>query len=129
MRPSLLSGALLTALFATSALAQPAPPPGGGAPRPPGAEGGTPAPLPGGPAGPHDQAPPPHPGGPRRDGPPPPAPPKGAHFSLEDRNFSIEVKCADGEPMRPCADITLQFLDRMMGPAAQRPAPGAPVPR
>ncbi|NEU13269.1 hypothetical protein G3T14_14175 [Methylobacterium sp. BTF04] len=86
-------------LLATAAVAQPAPPPGG--PRP-GPEAGAP--------------PPPPPGGPRRnpDAPPPP-PPKAAHFRLERGDTAVDVKCADDEPMRACADITQQLLDKLTG--------------
>ncbi|WP_243958055.1 hypothetical protein [Methylobacterium sp. J-067] len=86
-------------LFATAAVAQPAPPP------------------PDGPRG-RAEAPPPPPGGPRRgpDAPPPPPPPppsKGAHFNFERGDARIDVKCADDEPMKACADITLQLLDKL----------------
>lgn len=87
-------------LFATAAVAQPAPPP------PDAPRGGSMAP------------PPPPPGGPRRgpDAPPPPPPPppsKGAHFIVERGEARIDVKCADDEPMKACADITLQLLDKL----------------
>ncbi|MFC6790967.1 hypothetical protein ACFQE0_15905 [Methylobacterium komagatae] len=100
-------------LFATAAVAQPAPPDGprGGpeaAPSPPPPPGGRrPGPEAGGP---------PPPGGPRRgpDAPPPPPPSsKGAHFIFERGGARIDVKCADDEPMKACADITLQMLDKL----------------
>ncbi|MCJ2011749.1 hypothetical protein [Methylobacterium sp. J-076] len=95
-------------LFATAAMAQPAPPPPGG-PRP-GPEAGAPPP-------------PPPPGGPRRGPdappPPPPPPPKGAHFQFERGDARIDVKCADDESMKACADITLQLLDKL---SAMKPA-------
>ncbi|WP_415623907.1 hypothetical protein, partial [Methylobacterium mesophilicum] len=63
------------------------------------------------------------PGGPRRgpgpDGAPPPPPPKGAHFRLERGDARIDVKCADEDSMKACADITLQLLDKL---ATLRPA-------
>jgi hypothetical protein len=31
----------------------------------------------------------------------------------------IDVKCADGEPMRACADVALQMVDRLQ--SMQRP--------
>ena len=113
VRPLTLAGAAAL-LLGTAAIAQ-TPPPGG--PRP-GPEAGAPPPPPGGPRrgpGP-DGAPPPPPGGPQRgpgpDGPPPP-PPKGAHFRLERGDARIDVKCADEDSMKACADITLQLLDKL----------------
>jgi hypothetical protein len=89
-------------LSGTVAFAQTPPPPPGG-PRP-GPEAGAPPP-------------PPPPGGPQRgpDGPPPPPPPppKGAHFILERGDARIDVKCADDDPTKACADITLQMLDKL----------------
>jgi hypothetical protein len=103
-------------LSGTVAFAQTPPPPPGG-PRP-GPEAGAPPPPPppGGPRrGPVADAPPPPPGGPQRgpDGPPPPPPPKGAHFILERGDARIDVKCADDDPTKACADITLQMLDKL----------------
>jgi hypothetical protein len=105
-------------LSGTVAFAQTPPPPPGG-PRP-GPEAGAPPPPPppGGPRrGPDADAPPPPPGGPQRgpDGPPPPPPPppKGAHFILERGDARIDVKCADDDPTKACADITLQMLDKL----------------
>jgi hypothetical protein len=94
-------------LMAGAAVAQPAPPPGG--PRP-GPEAGGP------------------PGGPRRgpDAPPPP-PAKAAHFRLERGETALDVKCADDEPMKACADLTLQMLDRLAALPGQ-PKPDAPRP-
>ena len=112
VRPLALAGAAAL-LLGTAAIAQ-TPPPGG--PRP-GPEAGAPPPPPGGPRrGPgQDGAPPPPPGGPQRgpgpDGPPPP--PKGAHFRLERGDARIDVKCADEDSMKACADITLQLLDKL----------------
>lgn len=101
-------------LFATAAVSQPAPPPPDG-PRG-GPEAGAPPPPPGGRRpGPEVGGPQP-PGGPRRGpdaSPPPPPPPKGAHFIFERGNAHIDVKCADDEPMKACADITLQMLDKL----------------
>jgi hypothetical protein len=48
---------------------------------------------------------------PRGEGPPPPS--KAAHFRVEQGDNGIDVKCADDEPMRACADITMQLLDRL----------------
>jgi hypothetical protein len=93
----------VTALLSgTVALAQ-TPPPGG--PRP-GPEAGAP--------------PPPPPGGPRRgpgpDGPPPPPPPppsKGAHVILERGDARIDLKCADDDSTKVCADVALQLVDKL----------------
>jgi hypothetical protein len=87
------------ALLATAAFAQPPQPPSGG-PRP-SAPAAAPSPQPGGPitAG---QAPQPPAGGQRTEGPPPPS--KAAHFRIEQGDNAIDVKCADEEPMRACAD-------------------------
>jgi hypothetical protein len=96
-RPSLfLTAAAL--LLATAAVAQTPPP---GAPRP-SPEAGAPPP-------------PPPPGGPRRgpDGPPPP--PKAAQFKLQRGDVGIDVRCAADEPMKACADITLQLIDKLSG--------------
>jgi hypothetical protein len=106
-------------LSGTVAFAQTPPPPPGG-PRP-GPEAGAPPPPPppGSPRrGPDADAPPPPPGGPQRgpDGPPPPPPPpppKGAHLILERGDARIDVKCADDDPTKACADITLQMLDKL----------------
>jgi hypothetical protein len=72
-------------------------------------------------------------------GPPPglrhgPPPPRAAHFRLDVGDERVDVKCADGEPMRACADIVLQILDRILG---EHPSPphggpdggGSPPPR
>lgn len=121
-RTTALLGAM-TVLLATAAVAQVPPPPPGG-PRP-GPEAGAPPPPPppGGPRGREagGPPPPPPPGGPRGgpDGPPPPPPPKGAHFQFERGDARVDVKCADDEPMRACADITLQLLDKL---SAGKPA-------
>lgn len=116
-------------LCATAAFAQtpPPPPPGG-----PGPEAGAPPPPPppGGPRGREAGAPPPPPpSGPRRgpDGPPPPPPPpKAAHFRLEKGDAALDVKCDDSEPMRACADIAIQLLDKLATLPKGDPRPDAP---
>lgn len=69
---------------------------------------------------PHDHAGPPHGNGDRRWGPPPPPPfrmpSKAAHFMIEDGPRRIDVKCADDEPTKVCADTVLQIIDKL-GPA------------
>ncbi|KJF74219.1 hypothetical protein [Agrobacterium arsenijevicii] len=62
--------------------------------------------------------PPPKPRGPEEDEPhgrmpPPPPPPKGAHFHIEEGEVKVDVKCADDEPMKACADILMQIIDRL----------------
>lgn len=102
-------------LFATAAVAQPAPPPPDGMRG--GPEAGAPPPPPPGGRRPSPEAgAPPPPGAPRRGPdapPPPPPPPKGAHLRFERGDARIDVKCADDEPMKACADITLQLLDKL----------------
>jgi hypothetical protein len=103
----------------------PAPPPAGIAAAQPSA-----APLPGvqppppPPGGPEagddlDGPPPPPPGGPGPRGQRPPPPPRAAHFRLQRGDAMVDVKCADGEPMRACADLALQMVDRLQ--AMQQP--------
>ncbi|MGU3385563.1 hypothetical protein [Methylobacterium sp. D53M] len=90
-------------LSGTVAFAQAPPPPGG--PRP----------------GPEAGAPPPPPGDPRRgpgpDGPPPPPPPpppsRAAHIVLERGDARVDVKCADDDTTKACADVTLQMLEKL----------------
>ena len=87
-------------LSGTAAVAQ-VPPPGG--PRP-GPEAGAP--------------PPPPPGDPRR-GPgsdglrPPPPPSRAAHIVLERGDARVDVTCAEDDPTKACAEVTLQMLDKL----------------
>jgi hypothetical protein len=131
-----LISALTLFLLTGGALAQatgqpPAPPAQGAAAPPPAPAGGVaatqppapPAPgvgpplSPGGPeAGPDDMGgpPPPPPGGPGpRGNPPPPPPSRAAHFRLQRGDAMVDVKCADDEQMKVCADLTLQMIDRL----------------
>lgn len=124
-----VSGICLAALFATSALAQPKPPPGG--PSGPEIGGAPPPPPPPGGVAVNRDGPPPPAGGPEGRRPPPPPPSKAAHFRIDVApGAGIDVKCADDEPTRPCADIAFQLLDRVMGPggATSSPPPGGPAP-
>jgi hypothetical protein len=50
-----------------------------------------------------------------RPPPPPPPPSKAAHFRIEDGNTRIDLKCAEDEPMKACADLLLQVMDRLQG--------------
>jgi hypothetical protein len=127
MNRLLFTGLALT-MLAGSAFAQqpPAPPPPG---EPPVADqqAPPPPPPPGGPDGmtapgePHGPA-----GGPPR-GPergefgfrghrPPPPPSKAAHFRIEDGDTRIDIKCADDEPTKVCADLLLQVIDKLGAP-------------
>ncbi|WP_184695221.1 hypothetical protein [Rhizobium leguminosarum] len=47
--------------------------------------------------------------------PPPPPPSKAAHFRIEDGDTRIDMKCAEDEPMKACADLLLQVMDRLQG--------------
>ncbi len=113
MKMSFVVGVSAVILFGGVAVAQPAPPPGG--PRQPG------------PAGAEAPPPPPPGAGPRREAFPPPPPPKGAHFMLRQDDSIVDVKCAEDEPMKACADLALQMADRVFsppkGPAAPPPKP------
>ncbi len=121
---ALATGGLL--LFTLGAFAQQDPPPPPPAPDAPVTDMAPPPPPPGAEAGQIDEEmappPPPHGKGPREErgpkrgrdaerGPPPPS--KAAHFRLEKGDMKIDVKCADDEPARACADITLQLIDRI----------------
>jgi hypothetical protein len=76
------------------------------------------------------QAPTPAPGG---HAPPPPQgaappPPKGAHLRIEQGENMVDLKCADDEATRACADVAMQFLDRL-GMTPSRTTGAAPGPR
>jgi hypothetical protein len=100
----------VAALVATAAFAQPPQLPSGG-PRPT-APGAAPLPPPqSGGQTTAGQTPQLTAGGPQGEVAPPPS--KAAHFRVEQGDNGIDVKCADEEPMRACADIAMQFLDRL----------------
>ena len=108
MRKYVLSILLMTALTGTAMAQQPPapPPPAPGGPEHVNADRAGPPPV-----GPEGDM------GPRGHRPPPPPPPsKAAHFRIEDGPKVIDIKCADDEPMKACADILSQVLDRMSGP-------------
>ncbi len=42
-----------------------------------------------------------------------PPPSKAARFHIETGGADIGIKCADDEPMKACADFTLQVLDKI----------------
>jgi hypothetical protein len=91
-------------------MAAPPPPPAGLAPPPP--PGAAPPPVRPGAEADDMDAPPPPPGGPRGQRPPPP-PQRAAHFRLQRGDALIDVKCADEEPMKACAELALQMVDRL----------------
>ncbi|WP_026330749.1 hypothetical protein [Agrobacterium sp. 10MFCol1.1] len=107
MKKLVIAGAAFLIAAGSSFAQQPPPPPG---PADAGSRADAPPPPP-----------PPGPGGPReagwRDGPHgrrmPPPPSKAAHFRIEDGERKIDVKCADDEPMKACADIMMQLIDKM----------------
>lgn len=124
-RLALATGGLMLLTLGAFAQDQPPPPP---APDAPSTDMAAPPPPPGAEPGQadDDMAPPPPPRGkgpreergPRRGrdgdrGPPPPPPSKAAHFRLEKGDMKIDVKCADDEPAKACAEITLQLIDRI----------------
>ncbi|PDT00978.1 hypothetical protein CO666_28035 [Rhizobium chutanense] len=45
----------------------------------------------------------------------PPPLSKAAHFRIEDGNTRIDLQCAEDEPMKACADLLLQVMDRLQG--------------
>ncbi|OWV77119.1 hypothetical protein ATY76_03990 [Rhizobium sp. R339] len=127
MQRFLLTGLALAALTgAAFAQESSAPPPSGAAPPPPAADAGSPPPSPPGEDVMRD--------GPSRDrlafsphgrrgdmgfyrgyhrGP---SPSKAARFRIEDGDTRIDLKCAEDEPMKACADLLLQVMDRLQGP-------------
>jgi hypothetical protein len=130
MKALLLSGfvfALLTGgAFAQASGQPPTPPaPGMAAPPPPAPGSAPPPPPPPGAAAPsvrpgteagdiNGPPPPPPPDGPGPRGQrPPPPPERAAHFRLQRGDALVDVKCADEEPMKACADLALQMVDRL----------------
>lgn len=93
MKRIMIISACLLALTG-SAMAQAMAPGDGGPPPPPMGAGDAPPPPPG-------------------HRPPPPPPSKAAHFRLEQADMRVDVKCADEEPMKACADIAMQLIDRL----------------
>ncbi|MEZ2131337.1 MULTISPECIES: hypothetical protein [unclassified Sinorhizobium] len=55
-----------------------------------------------------------------RGHPPLPPPSKAARFRIEDGDVKIDIKCADDEPTKVCADLLLQTLDRLEGSSPSR---------
>jgi hypothetical protein len=102
--PIALGGILIvTAAFAQATL----PPPGG-----PQAQDAGPPPPPPGERGPR---------GPKGDRPPPP--PRGAAIRIEhsaDGIVRLEVKCAESDTTKDCADVAAQLLDKLSAATARR---------
>lgn len=69
---------------------------------------------------PHDRGGPPHGDHGGHWPPPPPPMSKAAHFHIQDRGRNIDVKCADDEPTKVCADTVLEIIEKL-GPAYSRP--------
>jgi hypothetical protein len=44
-------------------------------------------------------------------------PSKAAHFRIEDGDKKIDIKCADDEPTKVCADVLLQLIDKLATPS------------
>jgi len=38
---------------------------------------------------------------------------RGARFRIENGRTTIDLRCADGEPTKDCADLLIQVLDRL----------------
>jgi len=56
----------------------------------------------------------PGPAEPQRNGPLKAPKDRGAHFIVQDGEARVDVKCAADDSMRTCADITLQFLEKLV---------------
>jgi hypothetical protein len=54
----------------------------------------------------------------RHHWPMPPPPSKAAHFRVEEGDRKIDIKCADDEPTKVCADVLLQLIDKLSRPSA-----------
>ncbi|GJE38713.1 hypothetical protein [Methylobacterium persicinum] len=105
MKRLLCLAGVATLLLGTAAMAQ-TPPPRGPRPGPEADAPPPPPPPPGGPGfGRGPDAPPPP--------PPPPPPSKAAHFVFQRGDARIDVKCADDEPTKACADTITQLLDKL----------------
>jgi hypothetical protein len=95
-------------------MAAPPPPAPGLAPLSPPPPGVAPPPMgPGAEAGDTDGPPPPPAGPAPRGQRPPPPPERAAHFRLQRGDALLDVKCADEGPMKTCADLALQMVDRL----------------
>ncbi|MET0359652.1 MAG: hypothetical protein ABW055_09475 [Pararhizobium sp.] len=111
MKRLLLLAGLSLSLAAGAAVAQETPPP---PPAPPAATDAMtpPPPPPGGPRGPEearkgDKGP----RGPEGHRPPPPS--KAAHYRVETDDVKIDLKCADDEPAKACADLLMSTIDKL----------------
>lgn len=111
MKKLILAGTAAMMLAGTAFAQQPPAPPAAPAETAtPGKPGDPPPPPPKpGEARPHG----PGPDGPGPDGRRGPPPSKAAHFRIHSGDTRIDVKCADDEPMKACADILLQVMDKL----------------
>jgi hypothetical protein len=73
---------------------------------------------PGGPSGPGGPDGPGGFGGPHHMPPPPPS--KAAHFRMRSGTAAIDIKCADDEPTKACADAASQLIDKLSAVAPAR---------
>lgn len=106
--PLALGGILLATVAFAQAAPTPPPPPGG-----PLAQDAGPPPRPGdrGPGGPGDRT------------PPPPPPSRGAAIHIErsvEGVLHLDVKCADPDPTKDCAEVTTQLLDKLGAASSKR---------
>ncbi|CUW91180.1 hypothetical protein N5C66_17100 [Rhizobium pusense] len=108
MKKLVITGVALLIAAGSGFAQQPPPPPPGPADTSQSADAPPPPPPPG-PGGPKEAG---WRGGPHGKRMPPP-PSKAAHFRIEDGERKIDVKCADDEPMKACADIMMQIIDKM----------------
>ncbi|PZM15732.1 hypothetical protein [Rhizobium tubonense] len=42
---------------------------------------------------------------------------KAAHFRIEEGDKKIDIKCADDEPTKACAEVLLQLIDKLATPS------------
>ncbi|CZT36749.1 hypothetical protein [Rhizobium sp. 9140] len=114
MKHLLLLAGFSLSLAAGAAVAQDTPPPPPPPAPPAAADAMTPPPPPppGGPRGPEDAmkgGKGPH--GPEGHRPPPPS--KAAHYRVETDEVKIDLKCADDEPAKACADLLMSTIDKL----------------
>ena len=50
----------------------------------------------------------------------PPPPSKAAHFRMRSSTAAIDIKCADDEPTKVCADAASQLIDKLSAVAPAR---------
>jgi hypothetical protein len=131
MRKLLLSGFAVVALATTALAQQPPVPPTAGEPPAAGAQSSPPPPPSAGDPDTMDEPdvgqPSDRPGSLLHDrdryhafgfrGHHRPPPSKAAHFWIEDGDTTIDIKCADDEPTKVCADLLLQVIEKLGTPS------------